>query len=618
MTKTHENIKQIIDKKYEQGEPLINDDMYDSIFGVDATSLSTLNDVEHQKLPVWMGSLDKIKNEAELERWLKKYTCSSFIISSKLDGCSAIFTNQKELFSRGNGFSGTNWTKALQFINKKIVHDTINKLGQHSHVRCEIVMKKKIFEEKYTSFKNQRNMVAGQLSCKNFNSLILNDIDLIPYEIILMSSEHETTSSKAQIPLKQLSPQDQMKILYHNDKEKFLCWELVERKNLTINFLSNLLNTWTEICSYSIDGLVITANIPYERNIHGNPSYSIAYKQYNLLKQKITTVKKIVWNKSIWGSLIPVVYIDPIILDGVTISKVSGYNAKYIEKEKIGPGAVVVCTRSGDVIPKIVKVVHPSEFISLPEGNWEGVNIVDKDGGCPIKLLHQLLKKFDVKNVGIKTIEKFFHHGITDLFSLLDAPKNLECFKGKQGEKIYNSIQQLLHQLHSLPIIISASGVFSKSIGQKSLEKLVEHFDLFGDEIPSLKQLVRINGFSIQTAQQIIDNYSTMKQFLNKCIDYGIKFSHENELTTKQSEINIMNPGVINIVGTLKTCAVLMDKKKICVSGFRDENLSKKFIVCDHLTKDCTMLVVKDLNKETSKTKLAQSWNIPIILRDHV
>lgn len=569
----HVDVKKMIDERYEEGRPVMSDALYDSTFGVDATTLSSLKPTG-QPLPVWMGSLDKIRNETELERWLKKQTCSSFIITPKLDGCSAIIVNDsQELLSRGNGKIGTSWTKAFPFLNA-----TFNTLESNAHIRCEVVMKKNTFQDKYATFKNQRNMVVGQLNCKQVNPTFLRDIDIVPYELILNNNV-------------QLVPEEQLKRLHVDENNNRLCWKRVQRKHMTIDFLSTLLNEWLESCLYFIDGLVITANIPYERNVTNNPSYAIAYKKHVIENEKITIVQKVVWNKSVWGSFIPVVHVDPIVLGGVTISKVSGHNAAYIQREKIGPGATIVCTRSGDVIPKIVNVVIPSSHVVFPEGHWVGVNIVDEHGGCRKKCLHHLLIACGVKHVGLKTVENLFQYDITDLFSLLNASTDLKCFKGKQGKKIYTSIQNLVHTRHDVATIVGASGVFNKSIGQKSMEKLVGHVDVFSETIPSLSQLEKINGFSRHTAQQIIDNYANMKQFLHQCTRHGIVFNTVNET---------------------------VGKKKICLSGFRDGELSKHFDVCDALTKDVDVLVVKDVTKETAKTKIATMWNIPIMSRENL
>ena len=47
----------------------------------------------------------------------------------------------------------------------------------------------------------------------------------------------------------------------------------------------------------------------------------------------------------------PIVHFEPVEIDGVTIEKATGFNAKFIKDNKIAPGSIIVIIRSGDVIP---------------------------------------------------------------------------------------------------------------------------------------------------------------------------------------------------------------------------------------------------------------------------
>ena len=64
----------------------------------------------------------------------------------------------------------------------------------------------------------------------------------------------------------------------------------------------------------------------------------------------------------------------------------------------LGKGAVIELIRSGDVIPKIERVIKKASKVDLPKGDWEwsssGVDIIIKDLAC--------------KEVRIKNIHHFF------------------------------------------------------------------------------------------------------------------------------------------------------------------------------------------------------------------
>jgi NAD-dependent DNA ligase len=574
------DIKSYIDTCYENGNPVVDDEEYDAMFGSQSSALHSSKGGA-KKLPVWMGSLNKVKTEQELLYWKKKNNTTTYVVSGKLDGCSALLVREElyescKLYSRGNGLTGTDWTH--------VIEHTLNFPVSSDFTRCELVMKKLTFDMKYKhEFKNPRNLVAGQLASKTPKLDILRDIDLVPYEI--MSGK---TSSN-------IDPETQMHICHSNQKG-VLPWTLLKHDEVSVKTLSDLLDKWSQSSLYHLDGLVVTVNSPYIQNQKGNPSYSVAFKKDTSENQKIATVIQIHWDVSAWGSFIPVVEIEPIVLGGVTISRVSGYNAKFIKQECIGPGAVVLCTRSGDVIPKIQKVVKRSDNLHLPEGEWEGVHLMDTNGVNKVKLLYNLVQNLaytpgfkPITGLGPKTLEKLYkEHGLTDLFYLINAPRTMSCFKGKSGSNIYAAIVQIKCRTHSLARVIGASGTLSKQVGEQTVAKLLAKFDLL-NKCPSVDEIVQIDGFSHILATKVVENYFQMISFVNKCKTAGLCFA-ENTPTKKP---------------------------KICVSGFRDPILEKKYDI-SQIPRDCVFLVVKNTGQETTKTKLARKFHIPIVKLEDV
>ena len=107
---------------------------------------------------------------------------------------------------------------------------------------------------------------------------------------------------------------------------------------------------------YDIDGIIITFNQINIRNKSGNPKYSFAFKMD--LEFAITKVIQVEWNASKHGKLKPLAHIEPVYLCGTKNSKVlTGNNADFIKKNKIGPGAIVKIIKGGEIIPKIEEVI---------------------------------------------------------------------------------------------------------------------------------------------------------------------------------------------------------------------------------------------------------------------
>lgn len=628
------NFKNKCDIAYELGNPLIPDSDYDSLFGHNATALSTSHhhDAQTVTLPFWMGSLNKIKTEKALSLWLRKNSAKTFVISCKLDGISALYHNNK-LFTRGNGVKGCNISTFLEYLSVgAIISLTSSTLraspdraaqaaqrsSQGPSLRGELVMKKNVFEEKYNKkFKNPRNLVAGQFTKKEIDISIVEDIDFVAYEIINPDQQNSA-------PALQLLPSVQFNLINDNQAESqrkeqkhdnSVKFRIVDRKDLTIENLNNIFNEFVISSNYVIDGLVITANEVYIRNTSGNPKYSFAFKKDIETQTATAIVTKIQWTLSKWGVYIPVVHIVPVELSGCTISKLTGHNAKYIVENKIEEGAEIICVRSGDVIPYILEVVKPSvKNISLPDGYWDGVHIKRYLDGInsavEIKILTSLLTKLEVKNINIKTVEKLYNNfcsndqkksGIDVFFKIVNCDDDSlsEIFKNKTRSNILSELVSLkLRPIH-ISTLISASGLLGYGLSDKRIELLFTRLPYFLNSQPSIQELCSIEGFSVTLAQKIFDNYFPAIHFTQTCQ-------------------NILNVVISNSIqdGNQET-----KKIKICQSGFRDKTLNKHYTVLNSVTKDCEFLVVVDelqsgsKAKETIKVKQARKLNIPIISR---
>ena len=169
---------------------------------------------------------------------------------------------------------------------------------------------------------------------------------------------------------------------------------------------------------YLIDGIIVNNNQKHKRTKKGNPKYAFAFKDVLEVQMAFATIKNIEWNASKDGYLNPVVNLEPVELGGVTIKRVTAYNAKFVKDNSLGKGAIVKIIRSGDVIPYIMGVISPSkdgkwQQPPLDVGKWKWTN-----SGVDI----ELEDKSNNKNVMIKELVNF-----SKTFSALNFFKSLTC-----------------------------------------------------------------------------------------------------------------------------------------------------------------------------------------------
>lgn len=642
-------IKECLDNSYYNSDTsLLSDERYDQIAYIIDSTLKQKNTVgappksdDAVKLPIWMGSLDKIKfNEPEkLSRWLEKNKkIVDVVITPKFDGLSCLVEKKKgntKLYTRGDGTYGTDITVLLNYLDNLSL--SLKEIDTDCLIRGELIISTKLFSEKYsTVYKNARQLVAGVVNCKSLvlRGDIAKDIEFIPYEIIFNKNEPcQSQSIQLTILEEFFTPPKSIKI---------------PTKTISLKKLEDILKDMRSKCEFYIDGIVITLDNNYQRNLKDNPDYSFAFKLQGEIADAI--VNKVEWNVSKWGLLKPIVHIKPLDLSGITITKTSGFNGKYILDNKIGPGAWIKITRSGDVIPYIVEVTKQAEKASMPEQDFKwnetSVDFIAVDGGSKMEIaqIFSFFQKIQADGIGEETIEKLYNNGYTSLKKILDCNVNdflnMERMAQKSAENLYNSMHRSLEKILnnaynelnekknkpcfiSFSRLLAASGSLGQSIGERKLVSLFEGFpELVGiskegfydplnffftiniteDEL--LKKICSIKGFAKKTALVIIENLVCAKSFLSFLKSYW-KQTNVNKNFSEEKENNYIGP--MNVV----------------FSGFRDKSLEDKLLkfgisVKTTINSTTDILVLKKLSqeKESSKVLKAKELDIKIMSLD--
>jgi DNA ligase (NAD+) len=475
------------DQAYESGCSIIPDDIYDILFPDDTSSIFS------KENPFWLGSLNKIRTEKKLNHWLNTRTVDSFTLSCKLDGISALYFKNK-LYSRTN----TDLTKFLPFLNLPSCEFA---------VRGELIMTKQTFSKHFSQYKNARNLVAGQASRITVESDIAQHVCFVAYEIINDSLLHA----------------EQFEKLKHMGF-KTPIWTQINKEEICYQTMLDCLDQFREQSVYNIDGLVLTEN-KYKRNTEGNPSYAVAFKRNLELINIKATVTCVKWNLSAQGKYIPTIHVNPVQLDGITITKMTGYNAAYIKDNNIGKDSVIICERAGGVIPKIIEIVScglPPEF---PNDNWDGVHLCSFESENDTKKLLVVLKALGIKHINEKTLEKCMTVcNLDSLDKLLNCTENdlALCFKTKTIKNILDEIQEAKTKPIKITTLVGAAGVLGRGINEKKINQIYTHFPNFFTEKPALEALVFIKGFSVKTADKIIINYDKMMLFLQLCYQHSL------------------------------------------------------------------------------------------------
>ncbi len=545
------------------------------------------------KLPYELWSMDKIKPTTDaVTKWTKKYK-GPYVISAKLDGISALYVNNKDgvkMYTRGNGIYGQDISHLIPYLVKKDYKNIA--------IRGEIIISKENFDEYYKKdFANPRNFVAGIVNKKKVDKDILKHLDFVAYEVI--SPE--------------MKPFQQMLDLGAKDI-KHVKFDV--KKEISNEILSEILLKWRDDYEYEIDGIIVVNDEIYPRP-KGNPEYAFAFKM--VISDQIAEVKvvDIIWTPSKDGYLVPRVQIEPIILGGVKIEYATGFNAKFIEENNIGVGAVISIIRSGDVIPHILGTVVPASKPLMPteEYEWDSTHtnilVVDKDN--PIvkeKNILGFFKNIEVDGLGPGNIKKIIEAGFDTVPKILAMTKadflKVPGFKTKTTDKLYDGIHSKLEKA-TLYELMTASNSFGRGFGDKRFESILDMYPdiLVAKESDKEKiaKLVKVEGVAKKTAEKFVQHIPDFTKFMKDA-----KLDGKLSLTiTEPSEIDKSH---------------LLYGKKIVMTGFRDKDLIQKLkeIGADNnasVSKNTfVVLVKKDKDEVTGKAEEARKLDIPIMTRD--
>lgn len=540
-------------------------------------------------LPYSMPSMDKIKPDTNvLTSWTLKYK-GPYIISCKLDGVSGMYSTEgpvPKLYTRGNGTIGQDISHLIPHLSLPI-----HKISQKFVVRGEFVISKQIFREKYANtFANARNLVAGTMNRLTINEKI-KDIHFVAYEIIVPS----------------LKPSEQMVKL--NELGFNTVQNKIIDKNITNNCLSEILVDWRNNYTYDIDGIIVSNDAIYSRT-NKNPEHKFAFKM--VLSDQMTEAKvlDVIWSASKDGYLKPRIQIEPVQLGGVNIEFATGFNAAFIQNNKIGMGAVVQIIRSGDVIPHIKSVVVQANRAKMPDVpyKWNDtyVDILLEDTSSDITVREKNITGFfqgiDVEGLGSGNISRIMALGYDTIPKILAMSKNdflaIAGFKEKMAEKIHDGIREKL-KASSLEKIMASSNLFGRGFSDKRIHLILEEYpDILtstDDITTKIKRVKDIKGMAAKTAIAFVEKIPDFLDFMKEC---GLleKISHQ----------------------TLpKNTNHILYKKSIVMSGTRDKNLEKIIvsvggILGSSVSNNTFAVITSDLEAKTGKVSTARELNIPI------
>jgi NAD-dependent DNA ligase len=396
-------------------------------------------------------------------------------------------------------------------------------------------------------------------------------------------------------------------------------------QNLSVDELSNdslsaILKDWRANYQYEIDGVIVTDDNLHPRK-DGNPEHAFAFKMMMSDQMAEAKVVDVLWEASKAGYLKPRVRIEPIRLGGITIEYATGFNAKFIEENKIGIGALISIIRSGDVIPHIKGVTSPAERAKMPTESyhWTDTHVdiildnVDENVTVREKNITAFFTSLSVDGLSSGNVKRIMKAGFDSVPKILKMTKadfeTVEGFKTTMVNKIYDGIHAKVGAASLLDIMV-ASNMFGRGIGERKIKPILEAFPnilTMGEtNTQKIAMLRTISGIGPENAKSFVEHIGDFMAFLKECdLEGKLKL---NDVVKTTNEVVVENVDTTHslygkhVIMTKTRDAAVIDGLKR-VGGVLDDSIGKK----------TDILIVKSHDDVSNKTKYAKEHNIPIM-----
>ena len=572
-----------------------------------------------------MLSLDNVFNEGELHdfdrrvRQLLGAASYRYVAELKLDGLSMAVQYERGLLrqavTRGDGQVGEDVTENARTI-RSLPLRVATELAQ-LEVRGEVMMNRRAFDRLnaerdelgLSRFANPRNAAAGSVRILEPQIVAARRLEYFAYFLLSGGQPHYDSHWE--------SLESLVKMGFKVNPHRRLCADVEE--------LIDYYREWEakrESLPYEIDGVVAKVDSVAQQNELGwtakAPRWAIAFKY--AARQAETVVDDIDVQVGRTGALTPVAYLAPVEVSGVTVSRATLHNEDEIERLGLEIGDSVLIERSGDVIPKVVRVTsHGSgrrPFRMPAQCPVCGGKIVREEGevasrcintDCPARLKESILHfasrgVMDIDGMGEVLVNQLVARGllksVVDIYGLtVERLMELDRMGKKSAEKLLANINRS-RQL-PLPRVLTALGI--RFVGERTAQLLTEHFgSLDSIATASLEELEAAEEVGPKVAESI---YQFFREERNRRLvqglrEGGLQFEHQR----KRKKAGLLDGLTFVLTGALPSLTREEAASRITAAGGK---------VTDSVSRKTNYVVAGD--KAGSKLDKARSLGVKVI-----
>ncbi|MDP3996044.1 MAG: NAD-dependent DNA ligase LigA, partial [bacterium] len=455
-------------------------------------------------------------------------------------------------------------------------------------IRGEVYMGKADFKklnrelqkEGKVAYSNPRNLAAGSIRQLDPKLAAARPLKFLAYDMVADFGQDKHSQEHSALPM----------LGFRTDPGK-VC-----------RSLSEILAFWREIISrreklpYQIDGIVINVNdnsLFEKLGVAGKSPRGVRALKFSP-KQATTRILDIKLQVGRTGAVTPVAVLEPVLVEGVTITRATLHNEGEIKKLGVKIGDTVIVERAGDVIPDVAKVlpelrVGEERDFHFPktcpvcrtelkkpkeEAIWRCQNM-----DCPARKRGNLYyftskKAFNIEGLGPKIIDKLVDENLIsqpdDMFTLKEGDLiPLERFAERSAKNLVEAIQK--SKKISLSKFILSLGI--RHVGEETAIDLANSFTSINKLRKATGQeLENIPDVGPKVAESIYAWFGSEQNqnFINNLLRVGVEILAPEKISKKLAGQTFVFTGVLK--------AITRDQAKKMVrslSGAVSESVSK-------------------------------------------
>ena len=485
-----------------------------------------------------MWSMEDVFTKSEVQEWLERTVKNVgeciYFCEPKFDGASMnlLYEGGKlvRAITRGDGVIGEEVTDNVRTIRS--VPLTIPYEGQ-IEIRGEVVIRKDDFEiinterleEGEQVFANPRNAAAGSLRQLDSSVTAKRRLVFYPWGLGENSLPQPRLSEKMDFvyELGFLEPPHAQECKSIEEIEAFY-QDLISLRDTIPMMMDGMVIKVDEVSKQEDLGYTVKV-----------PKWMCAYKFPAV--EKLTKVNAITLQVGRTGVITPVAEVEPVEVEGAMISRATLHNFDEIERKGLMIGDSVILIRSGDVIPKITKVLSDRRdgtevAIERPtvcptcksELLDEGTLIKCQNLDCPDRVVNSIIhfaKKgcMNIDGLGGKIVEMLVKEDkIKDILGLYQLKfEDLEGMEGFKEKRIQNLLDAIA-ATKGAPLyrLISAMGI--EHIGEVASKALALEFGL-GIVDATFEEVVALDGIGEEMANSLLEFMRVNHDFVLKLFE---------------------------------------------------------------------------------------------------